>query len=146
MNPDIPGLGDPAPKARSPRIGFIIITVVVTVLIAMIVVPGTKDPKTKGYLTQMKLDLVSVRTVQEWAHDSTGKYVRSVGPPFESTPGVNPPTLTATDSTWSATVTSTRFPGAMCGIAVGVANPVDRRAKDGEPVCAIPPAGSGAGR
>lgn len=55
---------------------------------------------------------------------------------FSSTFGVNAPTFVImTDSAYSVTITHTQVPGMICGMAVGVPNPVEPTAGEGEPAC-----------
>lgn len=104
------------------------------------------DPAYKAYLAEMKIDLINLRSAEEAFSADSSRYARDVGSRFVLNPALNPPTIIATDSTWSATITSKRFPGAICGIAVGVRNPVGAPVQEDEPVCALPATGLPKGR
>jgi len=105
-----------------------------------------RDPISKTYLTEMQVGLKNLRKAEESFRADSLRYTREVGSRFALNPTLNPPTITATDSTWSATITSKRFPGAICGIAVGVPNPVGAPVQEGEPVCALSATGLPKGR
>ena len=38
-------------------------------------------------------------------------------------------------SVWSATLTHPNVPGMVCGVAVGMPNPINSAAGEGEPIC-----------
>lgn len=92
--------------------------------------------KARGYRTQLISDLKSLSTVEEQLFTDSGRYSRDVERLFSSTSGVNAPIFVSlTDSTWSATATHRELPGLICGVAVGVPNPVLADALEGEVVC-----------
>ena len=69
------------------------------------------DPVSKAYLAEMKVGLRNLREAEEsFRGDSSGTLVM-LDPDSSLNPTLNPPTITATDSTWSATITSKRLPG-----------------------------------
>jgi len=104
------------------------------------------DPVSKAYLAEMKVGLRNLREAEGSFREDSSRYTRDVGSRFSLNPTLNPPTITATDSTWSATITSKRLPGAICGIAVGAPSAVGTPVQEGEPVCALATTGLRRGR
>jgi hypothetical protein len=102
---------------------------------------NTHEPIAKRYVTEMKIDLIQLRSAEEAFREESSRYTRDLGSRFALNPTLNPPTITATDSTWSATITSKRLPGAICGISFGVPNPVGAPVQEDQPVCAMPTTG-----
>jgi hypothetical protein len=108
---------------------------------------GRSGSKSRGYEAQMKSDLRFLRASEENFFVDSGRYAKSIDRlvtvtangvtiRFASMPGVSTPTLVFTsDSTYSATVTHAKAPGVICGLGVGVPNPVDPSVADSMPAC-----------
>jgi hypothetical protein len=95
------------------------------------------DTKQRAYPTQMISDLVWLATAESTYFAESGRYTTSLGDLFSPTAGVDSPKIVVSRSGYSATVTHPRLPGRICGIAVGMPNPVGA-AVDREPVCKGP--------
>ena len=150
MSPSVPGLGDPAPTPRAAaRVSWASIVIMVAVIVPVayfLFKPNSNDPIAKWYLTEMKIDLVHLRDAEDVVRGDSSRYTSDLGSRFVLNPTLNPPTIMAADSTWSATITSKRFPGATCGMAVGIPNPVDPHAEERQPACVLPVTGLPKGR
>jgi len=96
--------------------------------------PGV-DTKDKGYRTQMISDLLTLRTLEESTLVRTHHFTAAVV--FDSTYGVSRPriTLNADSTAFSATDTHVQLPKQVCGIAVGMPNPIDPRKASGDYAC-----------
>lgn len=123
------------------REGFTLIEllIVVTVIgiLASTAIPKFSTVKQKAYRSQAIADLTSLRTAEESFFTDSNRYatVNELGNKFSKTSGVGFPIVIPTISTWSATLTHPNVPGMICGVAVGVPNPVNAAAGEGEPFC-----------
>lgn len=114
----------------------VLIVVAIVAILAAIAIPRFAATRTKRYMADMKSDLRALAAVEDAFNTDSSYYTRTLPPGrFRSSPGVSPPTIVASDSGYTATVTSTNLPGVTCGVAVGLRNPVDASAADGEPAC-----------
>jgi prepilin-type N-terminal cleavage/methylation domain-containing protein len=126
---------------KRPRDGFTLIEllVVVTVIciLAATAIPKFSPVKQKAYRSQAIADLTSLRTAEESFFVDSNRYatVNELGNQFSKTNGVGFPTVTPGLSSWSATLTHPNVPGMICGVAVGMPNPVNTVAGEGEPFC-----------
>lgn len=117
----------------------LLIVIVIIGILAAIAIPKFSSVKQKGYKTQAISDLTSLRTAEETFFTDSNRYgtLTEISGKFSSTSGVGAPTIAASTSYWSATVTHPQIPGMTCGVAVGttvfpVAGVV---AGEGEPKC-----------
>ena len=114
----------------------VLIVIAIVAILAAIAIPRFAATRTKRYMADMKSDLRALATVEDAFNSDSSYYTRNLPPgKFRSSPGVSPPAIVATDSGYTATVTSSNLPGVTCGIGVGLKNPVDATAPDGEPAC-----------
>jgi type IV pilus assembly protein PilA len=115
----------------------LLIVVVVIGILATIAIPKFSSVKVKGYRSQAIADLTSLRTAEETFFTDSNRYATliEIGTLRSQTAGVGTPTLVVGLSTWSATLTHPHMPGVTCGIAVGVPNPVEPAAGEGEAFC-----------
>ena len=127
---------------RQTRRGFtlieLLIVVVIIGILAAIAIPKFANTKQKAYITAMKSDLRNLVTAEEAYFSDSSKYTATVGDlKYQSTTGVNSPTITAPANTgsWYATVTHTQLSGTTCGVSVNTTNPLVAGATEGAPVC-----------
>jgi len=123
------------------RNGFTLIELLVVVaiigILAAIAIPKYSGVKQKAYRSMVIADLASLRTAQESFFADSGRYatlpeIRTRIAPSE---GLGTPTIIASTSFWSATLTHPQVPGMLCGISVSTANPIDATAGEGDPFC-----------
>lgn len=115
----------------------LLIVVVVIGILASIAIPKFGTIKQKAYRSQAIADLTSLRTAEETFFTDSNRYATLVelGLRRSSTAGVGIPTIVASTSSWSATLTHPHIPGMICGVSVATQNPVDTGAGEGEPFC-----------
>jgi prepilin-type N-terminal cleavage/methylation domain-containing protein len=116
----------------------LLIVVVIIGILAAIAIPKFANTKSKAYITAMKSDLRNLVTAEEAYFSDSSKYTSTVSNlKFQSTTGVNSPTIDAPANTgaWSATVTHTQLSGVTCGVGVNTTNPIVTSAAEGEPTC-----------
>ena len=109
--------------------------IVIIGILAAIAIPKFARTKQKAYLTEMRSDLSAIRTAEETFFTDSGRYTPDLGTVFTPSAGVSSPTIKLGDKSYSATVTHAQLPNRMCGVAVGMPNPVIATAGEGEPVC-----------
>lgn len=115
---------------------FLVLPAVVIIgVLAAIAIPKFARTKDRAYLTEMRSDLSAIRTAEETFFTDSGRYTTDIGSLFTSSAGVSSPTIKLGDKSYSATVTHAQLPNRMCGVAVGMPNPVLATAGEGEPVC-----------
>ena len=121
--------------------GFTLIELLVVILIigilAAIAIPKFASTKGKAYVTAMKSDLRNLVTAEEAFFSDSSKYTKTLSDlSFQTSAGVNTPTLDSGPGWWSATVTHSQLPSTQeCGIAMNTTNPSVTGANDGEPAC-----------
>lgn len=115
----------------------LLIVVVVIGILASTAIPKFGTVKQKAYRSQAIADLTSLRTAEESFFVDSSRYgtVSELGNKFSKTTGVGFPTVTPSLSSWSATLAHPNVPGMICGVAVGMPNPVNPAAGEGEPFC-----------
>jgi type IV pilus assembly protein PilA len=115
----------------------LLIVVVIIGILAAIAIPKFASTKSKAYKTAMISDLHQLVTAEEAYFSDSSKYADAptLGTKFQSSQGVNTPTIVTGAGYWSATITHTQLPGAICGTAMNTANPVIAGTADGAPAC-----------
>ena len=115
----------------------LLIVVVIIGILAAIAIPKFANTKSKAYVTAMKSDLKQLMLAEEGFFTDSSKYasLSALGTKFQSTTGVNAPTIVTGAGFWHATVNHTQLTGTVCGISVNTTNPTIAGAADGEPVC-----------
>ena len=115
----------------------LLIVVVIIGILAAIAIPKFANTKSKAYITAMKSDLRNLVTAEEAFFADSSKYTSTVTLlKFQSSTGVNSPSLTAGAGFWTATVDHTQLPGMSCGVGINTSNPVvGTAAAEGEPAC-----------
>jgi prepilin-type N-terminal cleavage/methylation domain-containing protein len=114
----------------------LLIVVVIIGILAAIAIPKFANTKGKAYITAMKSDLRNLMTAEESYFSDSSKYTQTVTDlKFNSSTGVNTPTIATGAGYWTATVTHSQLTGTTCGIGVNTTNPTSAGAGDGEPAC-----------
>jgi prepilin-type N-terminal cleavage/methylation domain-containing protein len=115
----------------------LLIVVVIIGILAAIAIPKFSSVKQKGYKTQAIAELQSLKTAQETFFTDSNRYTDDMAllTGFSHTSSVGLPTITASTSYWSASVTHPQIPGMTCEIAVATANTIAPGAGEGEPKC-----------
>jgi hypothetical protein len=109
--------------------------IVIIGILAAIAIPKFASTKQKAYLTEMRSDLASIRNAEEAFYTDSGRYTADLGAVFTPSAGVSVPSIKLGDKAYSATVTHAQLPNRICGIAVGMPNPVNATTGEGEAVC-----------
>jgi prepilin-type N-terminal cleavage/methylation domain-containing protein len=123
------------------RNGFTLIELLVVVaiigILAAIAIPKYNGAKQTAYRAMVIADLSSLRTAQESFFADSGRYatLTEIRTRIAPSDGLGTPTIIASTSFWSATLTHPQVPGMLCGIAVSTANPVSASAGEGDPFC-----------
>ncbi len=115
----------------------LLIVVVIIGILAAIAIPKFANTKSKAYITAMKSDLRNLVTAEEAFFSDSSKYTATLSQlKFQSSTGVNAPTITTGAGFWTATVDHTQLPGMQCGLGINTANPIAGVvAAEGEPAC-----------
>ncbi len=114
----------------------LLIVVVIIGILAAIAIPKFANTKSKAYITAMKSDLRNLVTAEEAFFSDSSKYTATLSQlKYQSSTGVNAPTITTGAGFWTATVSHTQLPGMTCGIGLNTANPTVAAAAEGEPSC-----------
>ena len=115
----------------------LLIVVVIIGILAAIAIPKFANTKSKAYITAMKSDLRNLVTAEEAFFADSSKYTGTVTQlKYQSSTGVNSPTITAGAGYWYATTAHTQLPGMSCGLGINTTNPVvGAAAAEGEPAC-----------
>ena len=123
------------------RDGFTLIEllIVITVigLLASIAMPKFSTVKQKAYRSQAVADLTSLRISEENFFADSNRYalIAELGNKFSPTTGVGITLVAPGLSAWTATLTHPNVPGMVCGVAIGLPNPINPAAGEGEPFC-----------
>jgi type IV pilus assembly protein PilA len=123
------------------RTGFTLIELLVVVAIigvlAAIAIPKYAGAKQTAYRAAVIADLSSLRTAEESFFADSNRYatLAEVRTRIAPSDGLGTPTIIATTSNWSATLTHPHVPGMICGIAVATPNPISATAGEGDPFC-----------
>jgi len=123
------------------RNGFTLIELLVVVVIigilAAIAIPKYGSVKQTAYRSMVIADLASLRTAQESFFADSGRYatLTEIRTRIAPSDGLGTPTIVATTSFWSATLTHPQVKGMICGIAVSTPNPIDPNAGEGAAFC-----------
>jgi len=126
---------------RNTRKGFtlieLLIVVVIIGILAAIAIPKFANTKEKAYIAAMKSDLRNLVTAEEAFFSDSSKYTQTITDlKYQTSAGVNTPTLAAGAGYWYATVTHSQLPSTqVCGISMNTTNPTVTGANDGEPAC-----------
>ena len=114
----------------------LLIVVVIIGILAAIAIPKFANTKEKAYYTAMKSDLRNLMTAEEAFFSDSTRYTATLTElNYKSSTGVTIVPALATGG-WTATATHSQLAsGKQCAIGVGVANPLNSNAGDGEPVC-----------
>jgi type IV pilus assembly protein PilA len=115
----------------------LLIVVVIIGILAAIAIPKFANTKSKVYITAMKSDLRNLVTAEEAYFADSSKYTATVTLlKYQTSTGVNTPTIVAGAGFWTATVDHTQLPGMTCGVGINTTNPtVGNGAAEGEPAC-----------
>ncbi|HXT18458.1 MAG TPA: pilin, partial [Gemmatimonadaceae bacterium] len=104
--------------------------------LAAIAIPKFANTKSKAYITAMKSDLRNLVTAEEAFFSDSSKYTATITDlKYQSSTGVNSPTITTGAGYWSATTSHTQLAGTTCGIGINTSNPTVPTAAEGEPAC-----------
>jgi type IV pilus assembly protein PilA len=126
-------------KRRREGFTLVELLIVITVigLLASVAMPKFSTVKQKGYRSQAIADLTSLRTAEENFFVDSNRYatVAELGNKFSHTTGVGITLVVPGLSNWTATLTHPNVPGMVCGIAIGLPNPINPAAGEGEPIC-----------
>lgn len=98
---------------------------------------GPVTPKDSAmYVTVMRSDLNNLVAAQSYYRAARSKYTSSMEElGYRVSNGVNSPQIVATDTSWSATISHSRLPGARCAVAVATPNPLGTSVSDGKVYC-----------
>jgi type IV pilus assembly protein PilA len=115
----------------------LLIVVVIIGILAAIAIPKFANTKSKAYVTAMKSDLRNLVTAEEAFFSDSSKYTATLSQlKFQSSTGVNAPTIATGAGYWTATVSHTQLSGQSCGIGINTTNPLTGvTAAEGEPAC-----------
>ena len=115
----------------------LLIVVVIIGILAAIAIPKFANTKSKAYITAMKSDLRNLVTAEEAFFSDSSKYTATVSQlKYQSSTGVNSPTIVTGAGYWTATTTHTQLTGMTCGIGINTTNPLSGVvAAEGEPAC-----------
>jgi type IV pilus assembly protein PilA len=114
----------------------LLIVVVIIGILAAIAIPKFANTKSKAYITAMKSDLRNLVTAEEAFFSDSSKYTATISAlKYQSSTGVNSPTITTGAGYWSATTSHTQLAGTTCGIGINTSNPTVPTAAEGEPAC-----------
>jgi prepilin-type N-terminal cleavage/methylation domain-containing protein len=115
----------------------LLIVVVIIGILAAIAIPKFANTKSKAYITAMKSDLRNLVTAEEAFFSDSSKYTNQVSElKYQSSTGVNTPTISVGSGYWTATTSHTQLAGTVCGIGINTTNPtVGTAASEGEPAC-----------
>jgi type IV pilus assembly protein PilA len=115
----------------------LLIVVVIIGILAAIAIPKFANTKSKAYVTAMKSDLRNLVTAEEAFFSDSSKYTATLSElKFQSSTGVNAPTIATGAGYWTATVSHTQLSGQSCGIGINTTNPLTGvTAAEGEPAC-----------
>jgi len=114
----------------------LLIVVVIIGILAAIAIPKFANTKSKAYITAMKSDLRNLVTAEEAFFSDSSKYTATITDlKYQSSTGVNSPTITTGAGYWSATTSHTQLAGTTCGIGINTSNPTVPTAAEGEPAC-----------
>ncbi len=115
----------------------LLIIIVIIGILAAIAIPKFAGSKDRDYANAMTTDLRNLVTAEEAFFADSAKYTNNLASlKFQSTSGVNPPTITVIPGAkaFSATVTHTKT-ATKCGIGVNTLNPVATTDSSGTPQC-----------
>src|ERR1700757_325939 len=102
----------------------LLIVVVIIGILAAIAIPKFANTKSKAYITAMKSDLRNLVTAEEAFFSDSSAYTSNMSSlKFQSSTGVNTPTIATGAGYWTATVTHTQLPTEVCGIGMNTTNP-----------------------
>ncbi|MEO7085356.1 MAG: prepilin-type N-terminal cleavage/methylation domain-containing protein [Gemmatimonadaceae bacterium] len=114
----------------------LLIVVVIIGILAAIAIPKFANTKSKAYVTAAISDLRNLVTSEEAYFADSSKYTSTVSMlKYQSTNGVNSPTIVTGAGFWTATTTHTQLPGVTCGVSINTTNPVTIAAAEGQPIC-----------
>jgi uncharacterized membrane protein (GlpM family) len=91
--------------------------------------------KRGSYTSIMKADLSKLVDNETHYFADSMQFTADAARVLTPTTGVSSPVIAVTDHGFSATVTHEKSPGTICGIGVGIPNPVSPNAPDKEVVC-----------
>jgi hypothetical protein len=91
--------------------------------------------KRGAYVSVMKADLAKLVDNETHYFADSMQFTADAARVLTPTTGVSSPVIAVTDHGFSATVTHDKAPGMICGIGIGIANPVSASAPDKEVVC-----------
>ena len=125
---------------RTRRSGFtlieFLIVVVIIGILAAIAIPKFANTKSKAYVTAAISDLRNLVTAEEAFFSDSSKYTATVSQlKYQSSNGVNSPTIVTGAGFWTATTTHTQLAGVTCGVSINTTNPVTAAAAEGQPIC-----------
>src|SRR6185503_8786200 len=88
----------------------LLIVVVIIGILAAIAIPKFANTKSKAYITAMKSDLRNLVTAEEAFFSDSSKYTATITDlKYQSSTGVNSPTITTGAGYWSATTSHTQL-------------------------------------
>jgi Tfp pilus assembly protein PilE len=123
------------PRHRAGEIAILVIVVGILIFGIVYTINESRNAKTHEPLIEMKTDLLRLRQAEELFFDDSGRYAADLDGSFHSfSPSLSKPSSIVSTKGYSATVTHSRLPNAICGMAVGARNPV-ADAPDGEATC-----------